>query len=441
MVIKPKFEAEVEEYLSFKSKPTREAYATGFRLFLEYYQGKYGQTHNFNDFLNNIFEEFKKPLRERKRVSKTELKEYIEFLKQKGNSNNSVRVYFAAMQNFLKFKQIMVSMDFIGNMPSPVGQKINEKHEWHIEQIKEFVDKSPSYREKALILCIFQSGLGINEIIELNYGDVQEELEKGTLPLYLKLVRKKTQIKFKTFFGTDAVYYLRLYLATRKDLNPESPLFVKERLRGGEERITDCAVQQSFSEMAKDLSFIKQNGGFNPERPHPFRAAFNSRLMGKIDQELRQFWMGHSIGAQNLAYLNMPTDDWRASYLSAEEFLKIEKSSKEEMSGKTANTEDSKKLTELQNRFEVKERIIDALVKDVMEKSLELEAFKEELLDLRTVVTPLIGIAERQLRVYSRSRDLHAETAPKLQAIISPLAKQARELTILKAEADKLQKS
>jgi len=62
--------------------------------------------------------------------------------------------------------------------------------------------------------------------------------------------------------------YLKLYLATRKDLKPDRPLFTKKRTRGGMECITTGAIQQSFSEIAKDLPFIKQKGGYNPARPH-----------------------------------------------------------------------------------------------------------------------------------------------------------------------------
>ena len=393
MVTKPKFEPEIEEYLAFKSKPTREAYASGFRLFLEFYHGKYGKERNFTDFLNSIFEEFKKPMREQKRVAEKEIKEFIDFLKKRNTSNNSIRVYFAAVQNFLKYKQIMVSMEFVG-VPAAVEQQINGKHEWKIEEIKQFVDKAPSYREKAIILCMFQSGLGVNEITNLNYGDVQEELEKNVLPLCLKLVRQKTQVQFKTFFGRDAVHYLKLYLATRKDLKPDTPLFVKERVRGGEERITDGAIEQSFSEMSKDLDFIKQNGGFNPARPHSLRAAFNSQLIGKIDQELREFWMGHSIGVKNKAYLCLPTSELRTLYSSAEEFLKIEKSSKEELAGTNGNGKASKAIEELQSEFQ-------------LAKS-EFQLTKSQLADL---------IAKQETKINAMYEFVHKNLDPALEMI------------------------
>ena len=108
-------------------------------------------------------------------------------------------------------------MDFI-KMPPQIEKEENEKHEWKIEHIKQFVDSAKSYRDKAIIMCMFQSGLAVNEICNLNYGDVKNELEAGILPLCLKLVRQKTGSKFKTFFGRDAVKYLKIYLSNLKDL-------------------------------------------------------------------------------------------------------------------------------------------------------------------------------------------------------------------------------
>jgi|GEM_PF-1910372 len=390
---KPKFEPELEEYLNCKkTKSTRNSYATGFRYFLEFYQGKYGSDRNLGDFLNSIFEEFKKPIREQKRVAEIEIKDFIKFLQEKNTANNSIRVYFAAIQNFLKYKQVTVSMEFVG-VPSAVEQQINGKHEWSIEQIKQFVDKAPSYREKAIIICTFQSGLGVNETANLNYGDVQEELEKNILPLCLKLVRQKTQVQFKTFFGRDAVHYLKLYLATRKDLKPDSPLFIKERIRGGEERITAGAIEQSFSEISKDLDFIKQNGGFNPARPHSLRAAFNSQLIGKIDQELREFWMGHSIGVKNRAYLCLPTSELRTLYSSAEEFLKIEKSSKEELTGVNGNGKASKAIEELQAQFTdiiaKYEKDKEKLEQKIAHANTDQQIIKDELTSLKKCIEKL----------------------------------------------------
>ena len=76
-------------------------------------------------------------------------------------------------------------------------------------------------------MTLLQSGISKSDLIALNYGDVQNELEHGTLPLLLNLTRIKIQVEFRTFLGAVAIKFLRLYLETRTDLNSDSPLFTK----------------------------------------------------------------------------------------------------------------------------------------------------------------------------------------------------------------------
>jgi integrase len=386
-------EPEIEEYLKLKDKNTAGAYASAYRKFLVFYQTKYGKDKGFSNWLDRIFEEFKKPPRDQDRIAEKDVSEFINSLKEK-LSNNTIRLYMAALQNFLKYKNVVLSSSFI-DLPAPIEKKVNGKHEWHIEQIKEFVDAASSYRDKAIIMCMFQSGLAVNEICNLNYEDVQDELESGALPICLKLVRQKAEVEFKTFFGRDAVHYLKLYLATRGELKPDDPLFVKERVRGGEVRISDTAIQESFSQVAKNVDFIKKkmvDDAYNPARPHSLRAAFNSRLIGKIDETMRNFWMGHNIGAQSRAYLAMPTEEMRKLYMGAEEFLKIERTSREELDEKIRS---KSSLSELQET-----RIKELEIKVVsMEKMYNLlfEVSPQELRELMQEISRRKFIEQREV--------------------------------------------
>jgi integrase len=149
---------------------------------------------------------------------------------------------------------------------------------------------------------MFQSALAVQEISQLNYGDVQDEIESGILPICLQVVRQKTGTPFKTFLGRDAVKYLRLYLETRNNLKRNSPLFT---LWGSPKRITPQAIQQRFSLISEELSFIKKEDlakGYSPARPHSLRSGFRSRLTGKISDDLIEFWMGHTLSGTKGAY-------------------------------------------------------------------------------------------------------------------------------------------
>lgn len=90
-------------------------------------KNKYCEGKGFSDYLDRIFEELNKPRREQKRVAEIELAGFINYLGELGKSNNTIRLYFAAVQNLLKYKQVMVSARFIRNLPPPVEKPINHK--------------------------------------------------------------------------------------------------------------------------------------------------------------------------------------------------------------------------------------------------------------------------------------------------------------------------
>lgn len=121
-----RFSEEVDEYLRLKGKTTRAVYSSAFELFQQYYQTKYGKGKGFSEYLDNVFAELKKPRREQRRIAEIELVDFVDYLKELGKSNNTIRLHFAAVQNFLKYKGIMVSSTFIGNLPPPV-EKARER--------------------------------------------------------------------------------------------------------------------------------------------------------------------------------------------------------------------------------------------------------------------------------------------------------------------------
>ena len=331
MSAKIDIEEEVKEYLKLKKKSTAESYGTQFRRFLRYYKAKYGGDADFNHLLDRLDTNMQLPRRDRKLLAELEMSEYIDHLKKQGYANNTIRLNFTAIQNFLKYKGHQLSSKWVGNFPPALTSKKNDKHRWTLEQMKEFVDKAPNYRLKAIILAMFQSGMAINELCNLDYGDVERELKEGKLPLMLDVVREKTGTRYQTFLGADAVKYLRLYLETRSDLEPDSPLFTKWN---SDVRITPAAIQFQFREMAEKLNYIEcKDGEYNPARPHSMRSAFRSRLTGKMDPDLIEFLMGHTISGTRAPYINLPDEELRELYAQFEHQLSIESTSQKVNAG------------------------------------------------------------------------------------------------------------
>lgn len=164
---------------------------------------------------------------------------------------------------------------------------------------------------------------------------VKHKLEAGKQPLMIHLYRQKTWVDFRTFIGRDAVRLLREDLKSRGPLKDEDPLFTK---LGTSKRVTKAAFQVKLRRLAPKLPFLPDDDGVNgytSVRAHSLRSAFRSRLTGKMSDTLIEFFLGHNIGAEKRAYINMPVEELRELYGNYEYLLKIEKTSMEEAEEKT----------------------------------------------------------------------------------------------------------
>lgn len=372
--------SEVEEFLDTKKPNTRASYNSGLRMFLSYYKGKHGEAATLSTFLDRLDENARLSRRERKRLAESELNGFIDYLASADKSSKTILVYFSAVQNFLKYHSFIVSARFL-RLPPATPKKINVKHAWKLEELKEFVNTATNIRDKAIILCLFQSGLSISDLCNLNYGDVMEELDERRLPLHIHMYRQKTGEEFKTFFGRDAIKYLRLYLETRKTLTRTSPLFTMSG--SNTKRLTEGAIQARFRRIVKDLSFIKEYelAGFNPCRPHSLRSAFRSRLTGKMDQDLIEFMMGHSLGGQKKAYINLPIDELRELYSNYEYLLTFEKTSKDEHI-----EEKGESYRQFEKKITGFETTINVLSDKLHNQRSRIQRLEEAIMRMRTVL-------------------------------------------------------
>jgi len=365
----------VERYLESKSPATAGSYRTCLKRFKAFY-GK-----DLGEFLKEVDRQRKEndslPAPERRRFFEVTINDFITFMKDHDYANNPIRGSLTALQNFFLYYDVPISFKFV-KMPSPISKKKNHKHKWKLEQIKEFVDRSPSYREKALIMVMFQSGMAVNEICNLNYGDVAQELESGELPLLIDVVREKNANPFKTLIGADAVKYLKLYLGARSNLRLSSPLFTKS---GSKERITEAAIQGRFRELAIKV-FGVEEGEMNPYRPHSMRSAFRSRLTGKTDGDLIKFWMGDKLGPKAGAYLNLDDEEHKELYIAVEGRLSIETTSKDVLKGRPSEGEQAHLIKAYQERLadlEMKNESLERMISSIAEHMGRLEAFVESL--------------------------------------------------------------
>lgn len=316
-------------YLESKKKGTAEAYSTCLKRFQAFYRK------SLADFIDEIEQQQVKnrelPLSQRERPGEQVIQRFVHWLEANNYSPKSIRQSTAAIQNALKYYGVSVSMEFVRQPPDRTLEE-NKKHEWSLDQVREFIKVAEYLRDKAFILFQFQSGLGSGDIIDLDYKDIKREFEAGIAPMVIEGYRNKTGVPIRTFVGWDALFYLKLYLEGRPDLKDNSPLFTK---LGSEERVTTDAISKKLREYAGKLDFIYEEDleeGYNPARPHSLRAGFRSRLTGKMDGELIEFFMSHgNLPAQRRTYMNQPLDELREIYSNYEHLLSIETTSKEQL--------------------------------------------------------------------------------------------------------------
>ena len=313
-------------YLDTRGENTKKAYENCLRRFTLYY----GRP--FKDFLLSLDAEQKanldRPIHEKTRPGEDVVRGFIRWHGEAGYANYATLQAMGAVQNILKFYGVTISYAFI-ETPPPRPMKENDKHEWKLDEVRQFVEAAEYLRDKAYIMFAFQSGLSIGDVLGLDYGDIKREYEAGVMPMAIQRYREKTNVPIRTFIGHDALYYLRLYLGSRPGIQAGEPIFT---LLGTGERATLGSIQAKLRDYAGKLGFIYEEdleGGYNPARPHSLRSAFRSRLTGKMDGDLIEFMMSHDIGQQKATYINMPLDELREIYASYEHLLSIDWSSRQ----------------------------------------------------------------------------------------------------------------
>jgi len=287
--------SEVSEFLSVLKPGTCNVYSRGLAVFQQFYSS-YG---SLKDFLDRVEQDRLLPRSERRRVDRFTLNGFVVWLRNKGYSPKTIRIYVGAVQSLAKYFDIPISLRYV---QLPPAQPVNKKHPWTIEEVGEFIAAMDKLLYRSIAASILQSGLSVSDLLALTYGDIREEFERGITPLYLHLTRKKTGISLITFFGGWAVKLLQEYLANRK-LEDEAQIY----------DASSRAVHAYFRKIAQ--RFSGDFKGRNPYSPHSLRAAYRTFLSDhKVDPLYIEFWMGHKLPEQQGAYINKSIESWRQTY-------------------------------------------------------------------------------------------------------------------------------
>jgi integrase/recombinase XerD len=150
-----------------------------------------------------------------------------------------------------------------------------------------------STRDRAILLCLLDTGARASEFINLNIGDV--DLIRGDVRI-LHGKGGKTRV---VYLGTKSRKALRKYLRERSELLPTSPLFV-----------TDEGDRVAFSGLVSLIRRRAANAGIAAPGLHDFRRCFAvESLRNGMDLVSLSRLMGHYSVVVTQRYLHLVEDD------------------------------------------------------------------------------------------------------------------------------------
>ena len=310
-------------------------------------------------------------------------------LEGKGLSSKLAHTYVNAIRSFYDTFGVVVKLKGRSALPKP--RVVNKRIRLTNMDVKRLLDHCRSPRDRAIILCMFQSGMDVSTLCSLKYGDVAEGLKRGDHPLKLELYRAKSGTEYYTFLGRDACEALNAYLNDLKAkgirLSYNDPLFLKEGRKAlSKEPIKPHLVQKLMRELALKAGFVDENmngKAINPVSPHALRESFGSIMTGHgVPKSVVDFWLGHEIGEMARAYQDARYEDLKRMYLEMEPYISVTAGSNVE------------KIREIESREQQLQALINGLTAENLELKRRIAKAEARLEELERLITQLLN-AER----------------------------------------------
>jgi integrase len=367
----------VEEWLKNRPVKTQETYASHLRRFCE--------------FAKITPEQFQKM---DKKTARDTAWKYISTLNKKDSASVAITA-MAALKSFyrnhdgdiLPFDSTKHGKHYV----KPHAKKAIYEHVPTKEEVYKIIDKSVSLRDSTMMLVLFQSGIRKNALLNLKYGMVREPLQKGTVPLHLKITSEIDSKLcgydlpyYDTFLSNEAIESLRKYCEKyHKDSLDDMLLF---RTRQGKKMYGE-SVWLAFKKATERAGFDSKTMWV-----HSLRKAFKSQVRkANVQEELAEALMGHRLKGSRESYMNRndAIEELRLAYEQCDFTRegKTERQDREIQQLKRELEEERKSAKIMQQRFE-------SMIEEANEKTLiELQNRLEQL---------QIQIGERQMPEPSR---------------------------------------
>jgi len=262
-------------------------------------------------------EEFKKfiegkSIKKINEIDRFSIRAYIVFLSEKKLKKNTLIRKISAVRSFFKFlisKNIIEDNPFaLINMPKKeknLPRFLTEEEMFKlldlnvpIEVLSKNLNYKFAFRDYAIVMLIYSSGLRRSEVSNLNIGDI--DIYSGFVRVVGKGMKERT-----VPVGDNAMEAIKKYLETRKDRQAYDPLFLDNKHK----RLTDAGIAYVLKKMAKRARFAREIN------PHAIRHSFATHMLNNgCDIRAIQEMLGHKNLATTQIYTHLSIEHLKEIY-------------------------------------------------------------------------------------------------------------------------------
>jgi tyrosine recombinase XerC len=255
-----------------------------------------------------------------KDITSVVIRKYLSDISLKKFSRNTVIRKLSAVRSFINY---LIENNIITQNPFDFITTPKKQHTLPSflteEEVRKLIEantpdkilsKDPEYpfafRDYAILMLLYSSGLRRSELVGLNIGDV--DFFSGFVRVYGKGRKERT-----VPFGDHAFKALKDYIDTRTDTSPSSPLFLNKSGK----RLSDTAVFLILKKLARRAKFTRKI------KPHMLRHSFATHLLNNgCDIRGVSEMLGHSSLATTQIYTHVSIEKLKEVYNKAHPLAK-----------------------------------------------------------------------------------------------------------------------
>lgn len=230
-------------------------------------------------------------------ITAMDIRMYLAAYAKTGVQDTTIQRAITILRGFFGW---LVKNDYIEKDPmikiNSIKTKKRLREALDAEQLEMLRDSCKTLRERALLEFFFSTGCRLDEVVQLNLGDINWS------DLSLHVIGKGNKERV-VYISPKAKLYLRKYLTSRHD--ETEALFVTERAPHG--RMGRRSVEREFKGMGER---IKMN-----LYPHLIRHTTATMMLnGGAKLEEVQAYLGHEDPSTTLVYARLSTESVRSAH-------------------------------------------------------------------------------------------------------------------------------